>query len=268
MSRLVYAAGLIALFAGKSVLACVPIATVPYTISNPGKYCVTGNLVMATSGPGISIAADNVAIDFGGYEMSGVGITGGNNHGIYLVNRNNVGIRNGSLRGFDAGVYAVTGLNVVVEDMSIGAVGTGISTVNGSHYGFRRNHIFDALYRGISLSQGLPVLFNAQDQVASVSDNEINAVGGVSQTSSTVVYGIYAQHNAAIVSNNRIAGVRGATGSAGIYLARGSVAVENSVLAVAIGITCEPNAPSEKAVRNVAGFGSSNYTNCLQSDNF
>jgi hypothetical protein len=269
MSRLDIAAAFLVLTAVQSAFACEPISAVPYTAKYPGKYCVTNNLVMTASGPGISIDADNVHIDFGGYELSGIGIVGGSNNGIALVGRNHVVIRNGSLRAFDAGVYSVTGFNVTVEDMNINSVGSGISTINGSHYSFRRNRIVDALYRGISLSQSLPFLINAQDQVANVSGNEISAVGGVNQASSNVVYGIYAQHNVGIVSNNRITGVRGATGSAGIYLARGGVAVDNTILAAAIGISCEPNAPSEKAVRNVAGFGTpTGFINCINSENY
>lgn len=246
----------------------MPIAAVPYTVKVPGKYCATADLVMSTMGPAIRIEADNVLLDFGGHALLGVGIAGGNNSGIVLVSRSNITIGNGGIRAFDAGVHAVTGPNVTVEDMNISSVGTGIDTVTGSHYSFRRNCIVDALYRGISLSESLPVLFNARDRVATVSDNEINAVGGVNQSSSSIVYCIYTQLNSAIVSGNRISGIRGAAGSAGIYLARGGVAVENSVLAAAIGITCEPNAPSEKAVRIVTGFGASNYTNCLQLDNY
>ncbi len=269
MSRFAIAAGFVALMAVQSAFACTPITAVPYTISAPGKYCVTGNLTVAAAGSAITINTDNVTLDFGGYELSGVGIMGGSNNGITLVNRNNIVIRNGSLRAFDAGVYSVTGLNVTVEDMSISSVGSGISTINGSHYSFRSNRIFDALYRGISLSQSLPFLINAQDQVANVSDNEISAIGGVNQASSSVVYGIYAQYNVSIVSNNKISGVRGATGSAGIYLARGSVAVGNTILAASIGINCEPNAPSEKAVRNVTGFGTpTGFTNCLNNENY
>jgi hypothetical protein len=269
MSRFAIAAGFAVLMTVQSASACVPITAVPYTISVAGKYCITGNLTMAAAGNAITINTDNVTLDFGGYELAGVGIGQPSNSGVILVNRSNIVIRNGSIRAFDSGIYSVTGLNVAVEDMSIRSVGTGISTEHGSHYSFRRNRIFDALYRGISLSQSLPFLINAQDQVANVSYNEISAVGGVNQASSSVVYGIYAHHNVSIVSNNKITGVRGAAGSAGIYLARGGVAVENTILAAAIGIGCEPNAPSEKAVRNVTGFGTpAGFTYCIGNENY
>lgn len=267
-SRFAFAAGFAALIAVQSASACVPVTAVPYTITAPGKYCLTGNLAMAAPGSAITIGADGVTLDFDGFELAGVGTGYPSNDGVFLLNRSNVVIRNGVIRAFDSGVHSISGLNVTVEDMGIRSVGSGISTEYGSHYSFHRNRIFDALYRGISVSQSLPFLTNAQDQVATISDNEISAVGGINQPSSNVVYGIYAQHNVSIVSSNRITGVRGATGSTGIYLARGGVAVDNIILATAIGIACEPNAPSEKAVRNVTGYPTPSGNYCISNENY
>lgn len=51
-----------------------PITSLPYTISQPGNYYLTGNLTMATSGDGITINSDDVTLDLGGFTIDGGGV--------------------------------------------------------------------------------------------------------------------------------------------------------------------------------------------------
>lgn len=74
-----------------------PITSAPYTISSPGFYYFRKDLT--SSGTGITVNTDNVTIDLMGFSLTGSGtgyfmgidITGG---------RNNVEIRNGTVRNF------------------------------------------------------------------------------------------------------------------------------------------------------------------------
>src|SRR4030095_6606576 len=47
-----------------------PISTLPFTISSPGSYYVTSNLTGVAGQHGITINADNVTLDLGGFERT------------------------------------------------------------------------------------------------------------------------------------------------------------------------------------------------------
>jgi hypothetical protein len=78
------------------------ITSVPYTISAPGAYYLGGNLTTAPDSTGIFITADNVTLDLMGFTLSGSGI---DNFGIYMHDRKNVEIRNGTVSGWNTGIY-------------------------------------------------------------------------------------------------------------------------------------------------------------------
>jgi parallel beta-helix repeat protein len=86
---------------------CTAITSVPYTITVPGIYCLTGNLETAmTSGNAITINVNNVVIDLNGRKLGG-GAAGAETIviGIYADHRKNITIKNGTIRGFKTGVY-------------------------------------------------------------------------------------------------------------------------------------------------------------------
>lgn len=80
------------------------IKSLPYTISSPGFYYITKDL-SCTEGHGITITADNVTLDLMGFGIIGPGC-GGDCAGIYMAQRTNVEIRNGTVRDFNwHGIY-------------------------------------------------------------------------------------------------------------------------------------------------------------------
>ena len=82
----------------------IPISSVPYTISVSGSYYLTGNLTYTGPQGAITVTVNNVTIDLMGYTLSGPG--SGYNMGVYMVGRNNVEIRNGTVRAFGShGIY-------------------------------------------------------------------------------------------------------------------------------------------------------------------
>src|SRR6202521_1330586 len=73
-----------------------PITALPYTISQPGSYYLTGNLTMAVAGDdGIQIVAKDVTLDLGGFTLNGAGI-GHDGVVVGTVDDDGITIRNGS----------------------------------------------------------------------------------------------------------------------------------------------------------------------------
>jgi hypothetical protein len=97
---------------------CTPITSLPFVISTPGVYCLTGDLSTSmTSGNAIDIQASSVTLDLNGHKLGGMGAgTGTQAYGIYASDRKNITIRNGSIRGFFWGIC----LNDSGSDISSG----------------------------------------------------------------------------------------------------------------------------------------------------
>lgn len=123
----------------------VPITNIPYTISSPGSYYLTGNLTGLAGADGITISADNVTLDLNGFalvgqpgSLSGVTATG---------TRLGICVRNGSAREWGiAGIFMLNSINSQVMNIrastnALGGIymGRGSRIVNctasGSAYG-------------------------------------------------------------------------------------------------------------------------------------
>jgi parallel beta-helix repeat protein len=87
-----------------------PISALPYTISQPGSYYLTGNVSVNTAIDGITVHADDVTIDLNGFELNGNG-EGANaiTEGAASPARRNWRVYNGSIVGWG---YAFDGLDV------------------------------------------------------------------------------------------------------------------------------------------------------------
>jgi hypothetical protein len=97
---------LLTLTIGNSYSAPIPINSVPVTISSPGTYQVTSNLVCTAGTPAISVnsaGAGKIIIDLEGFTISAVGDL---ISGVSIKNPTNSSIivRNGTLSGFKVGV--------------------------------------------------------------------------------------------------------------------------------------------------------------------
>lgn len=82
------------------------ITSLPYTIMAQGHYCFDRNLSTAiTSGAAITINADFVVLDLNKFKLGG-GAAGLATQavGILGVNRSNITVRNGNIRGFLVGI--------------------------------------------------------------------------------------------------------------------------------------------------------------------
>ena len=75
----------------------------PLTITEPNSYYLAENINFTDDvNNAITIEADNVTIDLMGYSLIGPG--SGTNYGIYMDERSNVEIRNGTVRDFYYGI--------------------------------------------------------------------------------------------------------------------------------------------------------------------
>ena len=85
---------------------CTAITSLPYVVTTQGVYCFTGHLSTSiTLGSAITINANNVTIDMNGFKLGGLAAGGGTGAtGIYAIQRKNITIRNGIIRGFRLGI--------------------------------------------------------------------------------------------------------------------------------------------------------------------
>jgi hypothetical protein len=124
----------------------------PYTITQPGSYKLSGNLVVTGNTDGIVIDADNVTIDLNGFTISGpvtcTGVPVSSCSGSELSTLgigtpqvqppNDIAVRNGSAVGFYFGAL-LGGWNSLVEEIhatsnhsigiSVGAAGGNATTI-------------------------------------------------------------------------------------------------------------------------------------------
>jgi|CXWL01.1.fsa_nt_gi hypothetical protein len=93
-----------------------PISSLPYTISQPGSYYVTGNLIGVAGQEGITITVPAVTLDLAGFELRGVP---GASNGIYfVVGARGTYIHNGTVRNWpSSGIYG-TGEGVTISHVN------------------------------------------------------------------------------------------------------------------------------------------------------
>lgn len=100
------AAFLPAVRADETTLCNTYITSLPHTIAAQGHYCFSRNLSTAiTAGAAITINTDFVVLDLNNFKLGG-GAAGPATEtvGILGVNRNNITVRNGNIRGFLVGI--------------------------------------------------------------------------------------------------------------------------------------------------------------------
>ena len=98
---------------------CTAITTLPAIITVQGVYCFTGNLATdMTTGNAIDIQTDNVVLDLNGFQLDGFAAgLGTQATGIFASNRQNITIKNGTIRGVFIGILLDNGSSHVVEDI-------------------------------------------------------------------------------------------------------------------------------------------------------
>ena len=108
-----------------------PISSAPYTISSPGSYYLTTNLVGTSGNNGITISSSHVVLDMEGFALTGVP---GSLSGIPIgATCTNVTVRNGSISGWGGAGVNSAGQGVLLEQLhASGNTSYGLATASGS----------------------------------------------------------------------------------------------------------------------------------------
>jgi hypothetical protein len=130
------------------------ISSLPYEIKTPGFYYVTGNLTGTYSWDGISVKADNVTIDLMGFTLTGNADVSGS--GIKVDSRNNVEIRNGTLKGWqNGGIYDSAGGGANYRILNLRTIGSAILVGgSGGNHQVKGCTISNNSWYGVAMSSG------------------------------------------------------------------------------------------------------------------
>jgi len=178
----------------------------PFTISNPGSYKLSGNLVAPNSfgSAGIVIAANNVTLDLNGFAISCA--SPGCSIGVSVFGFQNVSIQNGTLTNFGAaldlansvvrvdGISASGGFNGIAVDggsvsitkfTATGNANSGVLALGANTVVSLRNSIISGSPSGVQLGGAEPNFFGK----ASILGNTIvnNNIGLLSTGGQTAI---------------------------------------------------------------------------------
>jgi hypothetical protein len=197
------------------------ITSLPYTISSPGFYYLTGNLT-CTSGSGIRIQSDDVTLDLMGFRLKGN--SGGN--GIYMQSGDsfsNVVIRNGRLRDWDKAI-SMYGFLHRISNVTVQANTGGIILLGFGHE-VRGCTAFDNTDIGIQASDSV-----IRDNVVGTGSSGNYGIFGYGIISGNKIQnyatGIYCHNGPSNVIGNLIWGA----GSAGIHLPSDAAVVDQNTV--------------------------------------
>jgi hypothetical protein len=212
--------------AAAETIRCTAITAAPYTITSPGKYCLTREIATTmTGGAAITIDADDVVLDLNAHTLDGRGAgTSTLASGVYALQRRNITIRNGTIEGFERGI--------VLDDASLAA---------------SRDHLIE----NIRLCDCTLAGIDAHGSNVIVRNNEVLRTGGMTGPAWDVeAYGIYvAGPSARVVGNDvHVVTPTGLAWSYGIFLnaAPNALAVGNRITQADLGLLIEPRAGSAK----------------------
>lgn len=203
---------------------CTRITSLPYTIESQGVYCLAANLATGiTSGNAITINANNVVLDLNGNEVSGLGAgTGTQAYGIYGLQRKNITIKNGAVRGFMCGIWldddpphTTSGGHIIENIRADTNTFAGIKIVGLGNV-IRNNKVFStggSTYGSVHSARGILV---------SGPGNKVinNDISDTKEQSSGHAFGVLVSgSDGAVVEGNRIgSSASGAGTSYGIYI--------------------------------------------------
>jgi len=132
-----------------------PIASLPFSVSAPGRYFLVTNLTYAlTTGPAITINADEVILDLNGASLHGPGVSN-SAIGVLVQGRHSVTIQNGDIDSFGlAGIELLaSSAQNIVDNVRLNADQTGVLVVSGT-LNIVKNCMVDGGTVGILFSSG------------------------------------------------------------------------------------------------------------------
>jgi parallel beta-helix repeat protein len=206
--------------AARSYDACTGyIESLPATISSPGTWCLRRDLSTAlSSGPAITVAANNVTLDCNDFKLGGLPAGMATRAtGIFADARSNTTVRNCAIRGFYMGMR-LSGSGHLVEDNRFdGNTYRGIWAL-GNGGTIRRNRILDT---GGATGTTSAIALETQGAV-DIIDNTITGVAASDEYTSTFARAVRAiQADGSVIAGNRIRDVVAKNNAAdGIFVSR------------------------------------------------
>lgn len=246
---------------------CIEITSLPATISQQGIHCFKQDLSsLSPTGNAITISVNNVIIDMNGFKLGGLGAGAATTAiGIYAFDRQNITIRNGSIRGFGRNVYLdATGdgssgasRGHIVEDMRIEAGRLLGIHIEGRHTIVRNNFVLDTGNGSGTIARGIFVQNGPGHTIIGNVVSGVTEVGEVAGILVSAAPGV-------IVRGNQIHEVS-ATNAFGIQVHSSPQAIiqGNSIgtsIAADVGISAA--GASDICVDNVASNFASNFNGC------
>ena len=88
-------------------VTCTAVTSLPFVITVQGIYCFKADQTTnIASGNAIDIQTNNVVLDLNGFKLGGLAAGPGTTTiGIHALNRQNITIKNGTIRGFLGGIF-------------------------------------------------------------------------------------------------------------------------------------------------------------------
>jgi glucose/arabinose dehydrogenase len=216
-----------------------PIETVPFVITAQGSYRLTRNVSTSqASGAAITIASDFVTLDLGGFKIGGGGVGAGTTTvGVYALDRRNLTIRNGSIRGFLGAIFlegASSAAHLVERIRADGNTQAGI-VIEGAGSVVRRNQI---------MVTGGTTAFGANADTFGIRTDGVdvrildNDVSDTVPVGSGTGYEIFAENAASTVIEKNRVGNAAPVLSAGIFAASGAnvLVMDNRLTGVTKGV--------------------------------
>jgi hypothetical protein len=192
---------------------CTAITTIPTVINVQGVYCFTDNLATnIISGIAIDIQTNNVVVDLNGFKLGGLSAGFGTTaHGIHALDRQNITIKNGTVRGFLKGIF--------LENATLS-----------------QGHVIE----GIRADQNTFVGIEVDGAGNIVRNNQVVATGGTTTMANASAFGILMSGTGARVLNNDVISTfktgTGTSTAINFNGATGSFAVNNRITSADRGI--------------------------------
>src|SRR5687767_11957259 len=233
------ALALLGLFAGnvssEEAKLGIPITALPAVISAPGVYVLQSDFeINLQTGAALTIAANNVVIDFNGHTISNAqsGATT-DAYGVYSLDRANLTVRNGRIKGFNVGVFLngsdQLSYGNLVEDMAIDRSSSCGIYLFGAHSIVRRCEV--SKIGGSTLATNK---FNAGIAVSGLGGRILgNSVSEISSPAAGAfpAFGIYLRNGDGFAVGNRVSHVH-----TGLYVATRAAKFRDNIVGAGVNV--------------------------------
>lgn len=131
--------------------ARTPISAIPFTISSGGSYYATTNLVTASSGAGIIIAANDVTLDLNGFLLTTTHASSSLPGIHFTAQVTNITVKNGCISRFAGGIFTYQAIrNILVSRIHVRNVSSGGISVDLKGSKVENSSVTDCGSTGIS----------------------------------------------------------------------------------------------------------------------